>query len=50
MKKNAQRLRDMRDTIKNINIHVKEAPKGEDRKEQKKYLKNKKPKLPTFDF
>ena len=49
MKKNAQSLQDMRDTTKNNNIYVKEAPKGEVRKEHKNCLK-KRPKLPIFDF
>lgn len=39
----------MRDTTKNNNIYVKEAPKGEVRKEHKSCLK-KRPKLPIFDF
>ena len=41
MKKNAQSLQDMRDTTKNNNIYVKEAPKGEVRKEHKNCLEKK---------
>lgn len=49
MKKNAQSLQDMRDTTKNNNIYVKEAPKGEVSKEHKSCSK-KRPNSPYFIF
>ena len=39
MKRNEYSLRDLWDNIKHINVHIIRVPKGEERKDLRKYLK-----------
>ena len=39
MKRNEDSLRDLWDNIKHINVHIIRVPKGEERKDLRKYLK-----------